>query len=150
MKNIVKILLAVFVLSQTPSIYICAQGHIETPAERKARQEREAAAKKKKPMNPSTWVVIEPLLIDTFIVNGVSFKMVHVEGGTFKMGCNNYNKGSKPVHQVTLSTFCIGETEVTQELWLAVMGSNPSKFVGSQRPVECVSCMSEGQVPDII
>lgn len=69
MKNIVKILLAVFVLSQTPSIYICAQGHIETPAERKARQEREAAAKKKKPMKPSTWVVIEPLLIDTFIMS---------------------------------------------------------------------------------
>ena len=40
-------LIAAFVLSLTPTVYVCAQGHIETPAERKARQEREAAAKKK-------------------------------------------------------------------------------------------------------
>ncbi len=139
MKTILKILFAIFVISLTSSTYVCAQGHIETPAERKARQEREAAAKKKRQMKPSTRIIAEPLQIDTFIVNGVSFKMVHVEGGTFKMGCNNYNKGSMPVHQVTLSTFCIGETEVTQELWQAVMGSNPSKFVGLHRPVECVN-----------
>ena len=45
-----------------------------------------------------------------------------------------------PVHQVTLSDYFIGETEVTQELWYAVMGSNPSYFTRSSRnPVECVS-----------
>jgi len=50
-----------------------------------------------------------------------------------------------PVHQVTLSGYCIGQTEVTQALWQAVMGSNPSNFNGGvygtnlQRPVECVS-----------
>ena len=48
MKTILKILLAIFVISLTPSTYVCAQGHIETPAERKARQEREAAAKKRR------------------------------------------------------------------------------------------------------
>ena len=47
MTTIVKILLAVFMLSLVPTTYVCAQGSIETPAERKARQEREAAAKKK-------------------------------------------------------------------------------------------------------
>ena len=45
----------------------------------------------------------------------------------------------KPVHSVTLSDYYIGETEVTQELWEAVMGSNPSSFKGSQKPVESVS-----------
>ena len=46
----------------------------------------------------------------------------------------------KPAHEVTLSTFCIGETEVTQALWQAVMGSNPSKFKnGLDLPVENVS-----------
>ena len=45
----------------------------------------------------------------------------------------------KPAHQITLSTYSIGETEVTQELWEAVMGSNPSEFKGSKRPVEHVS-----------
>ena len=74
-----------------------------------------------------------------FTVNGVSFKMIAVKGGTFQMG-NDYYYAEKPVHQVTLSDYYIGETEVTQELWTAVMGSNPSNFTGNmQRPVEQVS-----------
>ena len=79
-----------------------------------------------------------------YTVNGVSFKMVPVEGGTFTMGATA-EQGSdayddeKPTHQVTLSDFSIGETEVTQELWQAVMGSNPSYFSGKQLPVEMVS-----------
>ena len=67
--------------------------------------------------------------IQTFTVGGVSFKMLPVEGGTFTMGDDNYSNG-RPAHQVTLSSFCLGETEVTQELWEAVMGSNPSYFTG--------------------
>ena len=43
------------------------------------------------------------------------------------------------MHQVTLSDYYIGETEVTQALWQAVMGSNPSRFKGDNRPVENVS-----------
>lgn len=79
-----------------------------------------------------------------FTVNGVSFEMVPVEGGTFTMGATS-EQGSdtesdeKPTHQVTLSSYSIGKTEVTQELWQAVMGSNPSYFYGSNLPVECVS-----------
>ena len=42
-------------------------------------------------------------------------------------------------HQVTLSDYYIGQTEVTQALWKAVMGSNPSFFKGDNLPVECVS-----------
>ena len=45
----------------------------------------------------------------------------------------------KPAHQVTLSDYMICKTEVTQELWQAVMGSNPSFFKGDNLPVECVS-----------
>ena len=81
----------------------------------------------------------------TFMVKGVEFKMIKVEGGTFSMGATS-EQGSdayddeKPVHSVTLSDYYIGETEVTQELWQAVMGSNPSWFKGdNQRPVERVS-----------
>ena len=68
----------------------------------------------------------------TFRVKGVEFKMIKVEGGTFSMGATSeqtdYDRDEKPVHSVTLSDYYIGETEVTQELWEAVMGSNPSKF----------------------
>ena len=75
-----------------------------------------------------------------YTVNGVSFKMIAVKGGTFQMGSDDGYEWEKPVHQVTLSDYYIGETEVTQELWNAVMGSNPSKFTGNmQRPVEMVS-----------
>ena len=82
--------------------------------------------------------------IETIVVNGVEFNMVKIEGGTFHMGATseqgNYDDDEKPVHSVTLSDYYIGETEVTQELWEAVMGSNPSEFKGdNQRPVEYVS-----------
>ncbi|MBE6346189.1 MAG: PEGA domain-containing protein [Lentimicrobiaceae bacterium] len=81
---------------------------------------------------------------ETFTVNGVSFTMIKVEGGTFSMGAtseqgSDADSDEKPVHSVTLSDYYIGETEVTQELWEAVMGTNPSYFRGSQKPVENVS-----------
>ena len=76
-------------------------------------------------------------------VNGVTFNMIKVDGGTFTMG-GTYEQGNsygdeKPTHQVTLSTYYIGETEVTQELWTAVMGKNPSWHKGDILPVEQVS-----------
>ena len=83
------------------------------------------------------------VLKETFTVNGVKFVMVQVEGGTFKMGATP-DMGSNPgrdevqVHTVTLSNFLIGQTEVTQALWQAVMGDNPSYFVGDDLPVERV------------
>ena len=77
-------------------------------------------------------------------VKGVSFKMIAVEGGTFIMGCtseqcDDCDKDEKPVHNVTLSDYYIGEYEVTQDLWVAVMGNNPSYNKGSGYPVENVS-----------
>ena len=80
----------------------------------------------------------------TFTVNGVSFTMVFVEGGTFTMGAtseqgDDADYDEKPTHSVTLSDYYIGETEVTQALWKAVMGSNPSYFEGDNLPVEQVS-----------
>ena len=80
----------------------------------------------------------------TFTVNGVQFTMVEVGGGTFTMGATS-EQGSdawdeeKPAHQVTLSDYYIGQTEVTQALWEAVMGSNPSDSKGDNLPVERVS-----------
>lgn len=80
----------------------------------------------------------------TFTVNGITFKMLPVAGGTFTMGAtseqgSNAYDWEKPTHSVTLSSYYMGETEVTQALWQAVMGSNPSYFSGSNLPVEQVS-----------
>ena len=82
----------------------------------------------------------------TVTANGVSFKMIRVQGGMFTMGAtaeqgDDAFDWEKPAHKVTLSSYYIGQTEVTQELWTAVMGSNPSEFKGndSNLPVETVS-----------
>lgn len=56
---------------------------------------------------------------DTIInVNGVEFKMIGVKGG--KIDCQGLKK------TIDLDDFFIGETEVTQKLWSAIMGNNPS------------------------
>ncbi len=74
----------------------------------------------------------------SFTVNGITFNMVHVPSGSFMMG-NDKIRNERPSHNVTLSDYYIGETEVTQALWNAVMGENPSYFQGEELPVECVS-----------
>lgn len=70
---------------------------------------------------------------DTVTVNGASFVMVYVEGGFFRLqriGGNTY----------IVPSFTIGQTEVTQELWEAVMGDLPSVIArGPQQPVDRVS-----------
>ena len=80
----------------------------------------------------------------TFAVNGVSFDMMPVTGGTFRMGAtksmdSDADDDESPLHDVTLSDFYIGKTEVTQALWRAVMGTYPSHFSGDNLPVESVS-----------
>ena len=89
------------------------------------------------------WLAIDTMTSDTFVdiprpagqyldfnVNGVTFTMVHVEGGTFMMGATAEQKDAwdheKPAHSVTLSDYYIGQTEVTQSLWKAVMGETPT------------------------
>lgn len=65
---------------------------------------------------------------------GVKFRMIGVQGGSIR--CKGMNK------ELEVKSFCIGETEVTRELWAAVMGSSPS-CVGEDlsMPVESVSLL---------
>ena len=79
----------------------------------------------------------------TFTINGVSFNMVKVAGGTFTMGATAeqeyFADDDETVHKVTLTDYYIGQTEVMQALWTAVMSDNPSYYKGDNRPVEQVS-----------
>ena len=79
----------------------------------------------------------------TFLVGNVSFTMKKVDGGTFMMGAEDNDSESKawekPTHRVTLDSYYIGETEVTQSLWEEVMDYNPSKHVGNNYPVDNVN-----------
>lgn len=78
------------------------------------------------------------------VSGGVSFDMISVAGGSFDMG-GTQEQGmyasfdEKPPVQVSVSAFFMSETPVTQRLWAAVMGDNPSHFKGADLPVERVS-----------
>ena len=78
-----------------------------------------------------------------YTVNGVKFTMKYVMGGTFTMGAADNDAmaeaDEKPAHIVSVADYYIGETEVTQDLWKAVMGDNPAKFKGENCPMENVS-----------
>ena len=139
MKQLIKLLFAAFALSMLPTAELLAQTPVKVPARPKPPK------KTTKPSRPAASSVdTSPRADEMVTVNGVSFKMIGVQGGTFTMGAtaeqgSDADSNEKPAHQVTLSSFSIGETEVTQELWQAVMGTNPSSFKGPRRPVETVS-----------
>lgn len=80
----------------------------------------------------------------TFTIRGVDFSMIKVDGGTFTMGATveqgaDVASRELPTHQVTLSDYYIGATEVTQALWEVVMGANPSDNRGVDNPVNQIS-----------
>jgi formylglycine-generating enzyme required for sulfatase activity len=102
--------------------------------ERKAREEQERKERERREREER----------GEFEVDGVQFKLVKVEGGTFTMGATVEQVSAwdreKPAHKVSLSDYYIGETQVTQALWKAVMGDNPSFFEDDDNlPVEKVS-----------
>ena len=99
-------------------------------------------------VNVTFKLVTPPASADkTYTVGGISFTMKGIAAVTNKnVGHADYSSNND-VHTVSLTAYRIGETEVTQELWQAVMGSNPSSFSSSpesgevqeKRPVENVS-----------
>ena len=112
--------------------------------ETQQRKRTQAAPKKTQParqaqqQKPAVSTSMPKVSLDDIMRN-----MVYVEGGTFTMGATfeqqepDYDE--KPTHRVSLSSFYIGKYEVTQALWKAVMGSNPSNRKGDNLPVENVS-----------
>ncbi len=86
-----------------------------------------------------------PIVTTTEYVGKTAFDLVQVKGGTFMMGCTDEkdkdcDDNEKPPHQVSVSDFYIGKTEVTQKQWREVMGTNPSNFKNCDNcPVENVS-----------
>ena len=95
-------------------------------------------------VTPALTNTSEDNAVVSFTIKGVTFKMIKVEGGTFTMGASKEQgldafDDERPAHQVTLTDYYIGQTEVTQALWEAVMGNNPSYFKGKSLPVERIS-----------
>jgi formylglycine-generating enzyme required for sulfatase activity len=81
--------------------------------------------------------------------NGVTLDMVAIPGGTFIMGSPKTEEGrfgdEGPQHSVTVPAFFMAKYPVTQAQWQAVMGNNPSRFEGANRPVERVSWNEAGK-----
>ena len=76
--------------------------------------------------------------------NSIGMEFVLIPAGSFMMGADknfeDAHDDETPRHKVRISKpFYLGEYEVTQEQWVAVMGSNPSEFKARERPVETVS-----------
>ena len=73
--------------------------------------------------------------------SGLSFEMILVEDGSFEMGGSDpeARDNEKPIHKVEVPAFYIGKYLVTQKVWKEMMGNNPSRFKGDNRPVETVS-----------
>jgi formylglycine-generating enzyme required for sulfatase activity len=94
-----------------------------------------------------SWVVIlrrgtglEGPRVTLDLGDGVTMDLVRIPAGSFMMGSDDDWEQERPVHQVTISRdFYIGTHEVTQEQWLAVMGTNPSGHSGGNLPVEMIS-----------
>jgi len=80
-------------------------------------------------------------VIDFSTETQISEKMVLIPSGAFMMGDAREEGDSDevPVHEVTLNSFYVCKFEVTQKEWLAVMGENPSTYVGEDHPVDKVS-----------
>ncbi|MBQ6688273.1 MAG: SUMF1/EgtB/PvdO family nonheme iron enzyme [Bacteroidales bacterium] len=80
-------------------------------------------------------------------VNGIVIDLVLVEGGTFTMGATpdlmalaQYDPDELPAHKVTLDSYYMGKYEVTQELWIEIMGANPSQMIRKNEcPVDGIS-----------
>jgi hypothetical protein len=102
-----------------------------------------------KNVKPGTGREISFLVNDALAGKNASFKvvvfslppgMVYVAGGTFQMGSSSGGDDEKPIHTVTVSSFFMDKTEVTQAEYRKVMGKNPSRFSGCDDcPVEKVS-----------
>ena len=121
---------------------ISADNSFDIPSEPELKPIAETVVK----AEDATEIFVEPLDISDLIyfrdgvlnVNGIQYPMVKVEGGTFTMGNGGIFSDCRR-HEVTLDGYSIGKYQVTQDIWEAVMGDNPSQFHGSRRPVERVS-----------
>ena len=146
MKSIIIMLMSCLV-----AVTVSAQGIIRRPAATKPKptvrkpQSRGSSAVRPKPAQPKKADPInslaEPLRTH---LKKLMADMVLVEGGTYMMGNPDRDRNDEYAedvpHEVTLSSFYICKYEVTEALWTAVMGSNPSYHkLGDNYPVEQVN-----------
>ena len=120
-----------FALTEDPSIVIPPQVIIEEPIEDSVVDESIPII-----VESDTKISQDPVPIKSDY--SFEIEMVKIKGGEYLMGRDG-NTGDHKIHEVKVDDFTIGKYEITQEQWVSVMGSNPSKYVNDKNPVDNVS-----------
>ncbi|MEM6966504.1 MAG: SUMF1/EgtB/PvdO family nonheme iron enzyme, partial [Bacteroidota bacterium] len=106
----------------------------------KVEKKRQIIYAKAEPKRTYQRITMEVGLPVTSGIDLPDLEMVDIPGGTFRMGNDYGEDDEKPAHSVTVPAFKMQKYEVTQRLWEAVMGNNPSEFKDCERcPVGSVS-----------
>ena len=120
--------------SSAPVVIKQADNHSGNPSNPK-----DVAPKKEQP-NTQPVVKQQPKqpIAKSYTVNGVTFRMMKVNAGQFAMGADASTDSfaypeEAPIHSVQLTDFYIGETEVTQALWTAVMGAGMEEYIKGKK-----------------
>jgi len=90
------------------------------------------------PVAETAQPVVEPVRQTQRTAPEVKPDFILINGGTFIMGGNKYAR-ERPEHLVTVKSFYMGKYEITQKEYQEIMGANPSRFIGDNRPVERVN-----------
>ena len=87
------------------------------------------------------WGVEPPPAVVEDLGKGISLELVEIPRGQFMMGSpeGEGEDNEKPQHEVTVQAFFMGKYPITQAQYQQIMGNNPSRFKGDERPVEKVS-----------
>ena len=93
-------------------------------------------------------VTFNPSFDKTYTIGDVSFTMKGIDAVTYERLGHSDESNNQP-HTVSISAYRIGETEVTQELWQAVMGNNPSNFQGTRYPPESGEVQEKRPVEEV-
>jgi formylglycine-generating enzyme required for sulfatase activity len=121
------------------------------PEKAKSMYEQSSMVSVEQTLDAASLALVDPTTRDKFSASREpnvhpkdGLRYVWIPAGTFTMGCSPADRkcsdNEKPVHEVTISKgFWMGATEVTQEAYQRVMGSNPSHFKGARLPVENIT-----------
>ena len=133
-----------FGLKEDPSLAIQVSSESDAVPDQEQIQEHEqeqvSEQIREENRQVTTYEVIETPVRPNINMADYSFEidMQFVKGGHFLMGYSRSTVKMKP-HDVILSDFSIAKYETTQKQWISIMGSNPSKNIGDQNPVDNVS-----------
>ena len=137
----IRLLLLISVMTLTFSFMSNAQGVIKNP--RKTASSKQVKKKSSQYQQRTKGRSNPNIISKTFEVNGVTFDMILVEGGSFMMGSDKKSDNpfldGYPSHPETVTDFFIGKFVVTEKLWDAVLGQtdNSRGGRGLNYPIEC-------------